>query len=480
MDSIQPTNKKEQIRPPPGIQREIIICGDASQSGTQAAVPTDVINPTQSKPYVASTESGQAHVSEDNVGEPIQSQKSSAVLDSIITRDSRVTSHDPVEEIRPPSGIQREVIVAGDSNVGRFARALCEEVGDHRSLEIILNRKATLEHIHELIDIYEERARQVPRMYILHVGVNNLLQGDHPDDIIESLRTRWTKRRAALCICSVPEIRGRGKKLQAETMLLNAKLKTLCKSIKARFIDCTRDLEVTNAFEKDGLHYRPLAVQTMTHRLGSVTSRFLGLRRRLGPREERTIETKQHDSQAQAPRVPNWKYQHREFVRGTPHVQWLNKGPVKMTKESGHRQVPQGIGAELSSEYLKEYPPLVGLEMRTPPAVTAWTGHQQGRVSTMQPSREAQHGYSLPAAWNSPPNNLLARDARHSSAAPHLPHPRAPDQANIFSTVANQLPHNWVAGDFLRHPPASPTLELIDLAHRVVCQQIEAQQCQKL
>ncbi|KAG0416942.1 hypothetical protein HPB47_006040 [Ixodes persulcatus] len=72
------------------------------------------------------------------------------------------------EQIRPPSGVHREVIVAGDCNVALFARALSEEVGDYQSMEIILNRDGTLEQIHDLIETYEERARQVPRMYILH------------------------------------------------------------------------------------------------------------------------------------------------------------------------------------------------------------------------------------------------------------------------------------------------------------------------
>ncbi|KAG0444180.1 hypothetical protein HPB47_014078 [Ixodes persulcatus] len=140
-------------------------------------------------------------------------------------------------EVRPPHGVTREVIFAGDSNVARIATTLHDEVRDPKRLEILLNRKATVDVIHQLIDTYEEQARTVPRMYILHIGVNDILQGENPDSIVNRLQTRWSKRKSALAICSVPEIGSRGKGLQAATMLLNAKLKRLCKVIRAKFID---------------------------------------------------------------------------------------------------------------------------------------------------------------------------------------------------------------------------------------------------
>lgn len=238
------------------------------------------LTPTQKQIVLTRIVSSEAHLNEENVDEKVagtnQMHKTSACSISCMTQTSNSFPEqaDPDEPIRPPSGVHREVIVAGDSNVALFARALSEEVGDPHSLEIMLNRGATLEQIHELIDTYEERARQEPRMYILHVGVNNILQGDQPDTIIECLRQRWAKRKAALAICSVPEIRARGKELQARTMMLNAKLKHLCQNIKARFIDFTRDFEDTNAVEKNDLHYRPLGVQMVTNRMGLLHAAF--------------------------------------------------------------------------------------------------------------------------------------------------------------------------------------------------------------
>ncbi|KAM7281836.1 hypothetical protein ISCGN_001997 [Ixodes scapularis] len=53
----------------------------------------------------------------------------------------------------------------------------------------------------------------------------------------------------------VPESHRRGKRIHAATMLLNARLKQLCKSIKARFIDLSRELTSKGAMQKDGLQY---------------------------------------------------------------------------------------------------------------------------------------------------------------------------------------------------------------------------------
>ncbi|CAN8002048.1 unnamed protein product, partial [Ixodes hexagonus] len=182
------------------------------------------------------------------------------------------------EQIRPPQGVRREVIVAGDSNVARFAPPLVDLVGNYRSMEVILNRGGTTEVVHQLIDVYEEKSRNVPRMYILHVGVNDILQGVQPDVIAERMRQKWANRKDALVVCSIPEINSRGKGIQAATMLLNAKLKKMCKDIKARFVDLSRDLRGEDAMEKDGLHYQKEGVRMVTDRLAAVACRFLGVR----------------------------------------------------------------------------------------------------------------------------------------------------------------------------------------------------------
>ncbi|KAG0434388.1 hypothetical protein HPB47_019142 [Ixodes persulcatus] len=53
------------------------------------------------------------------------------LLHRLQTSNSFPEQADPDELIRPPSGVHREVIVAGDSNVALFARALSEEGSVH-------------------------------------------------------------------------------------------------------------------------------------------------------------------------------------------------------------------------------------------------------------------------------------------------------------------------------------------------------------
>ncbi|KAG0430107.1 hypothetical protein HPB47_023004, partial [Ixodes persulcatus] len=144
-------------------------------------------------------------------------------------------------------------------------------------MEILYNRGGTIADVHHLIDAYEEKARKVPRMYILHVGVNDILHGEQPAAIVEQLRLKWTDHKDALAICSIPEIEGRGKGIQAATMLLNAQLKKLCKNLKARFIDLSRDLKAEDAMERGRLHYKEDGVRNVVNRLGAVASLFLGI-----------------------------------------------------------------------------------------------------------------------------------------------------------------------------------------------------------
>ncbi|KAM7301532.1 hypothetical protein ISCGN_017051 [Ixodes scapularis] len=176
---------------------------------------------------------------------------------------------------RPPQGVTREVLVAGDSNVARFADVFQSEVNNRSCVEILLHRKATVERVHAMIDEYEEHARRIPRMYILHVGINNLLRGDKPEDVVECLQKRWSSRKSALTICSVPEVVTKGKEVHAVTMLLNAKLKSLCKKIHARYVDLGRNTDDQNTMDTDGVHYGRIGAQLVAQQLASVASRFL-------------------------------------------------------------------------------------------------------------------------------------------------------------------------------------------------------------
>lgn len=182
--------------------------------------------------------------------------------------------------VRPPWGVKREVLIAGDHNVGQFAQTLHGEMTDDQSFEILMNRKATVATVHAMIAEYEGQARRIPRMYILHVGMNDLLQGHQPDAIVECLENKWRTRQGALVVCSIPEVTSRGKEMQAAAMLLNARLKKMCKKIRAKYVDLTRDLAITATMKKDGLHYNKEGTHVVTGRLAEVAETFLGERRK--------------------------------------------------------------------------------------------------------------------------------------------------------------------------------------------------------
>ncbi|KAG0436727.1 hypothetical protein HPB47_017788 [Ixodes persulcatus] len=82
--------------------------------------------------------------------------------------------------------------------------------------------------------------------------------GAQPDAIAERLRLKWTKRKDALVVCSIPEIKSRGKGIQATTMLLNAKLKKMCKDIKARRTQQYQDYLMTDLRPQGNHHHQEL------------------------------------------------------------------------------------------------------------------------------------------------------------------------------------------------------------------------------
>ncbi|KAM7307817.1 hypothetical protein ISCGN_011453 [Ixodes scapularis] len=176
---------------------------------------------------------------------------------------------------RPPPGVTREVLIVGDSNVERIAQPFVSAVNNPQSVEVMFNRKATAEQVHTMIDEYEEGARKIPRMYIIHVGINDLLKGYQPENVVEVFRKRWSSRKASLTICSVPEVVSKGKAVQAATMMLNAKIKGLCRKIRARYVDLTAELTGHNTMDKDGVHYGEMGACVVSQQLAQVARRFL-------------------------------------------------------------------------------------------------------------------------------------------------------------------------------------------------------------
>lgn len=226
---------------------------------------------------------------------------------------------------RPPQGVTREAIVVGDDNVPRFARALDREVGDSRRLEVLYNREATAEVAEKLIEDYESQARKVRRLYVLHVGIKDLLQGRRPEEIVDHLRNTWSKRSDVLAICAVPEVATRGKAVQAAAMSLNVKLGDLCQELRATYINLSKDLYHED-MTRDGLHYSQEGGRKVADRLARVISRFLGTRRR-GRSVKQTQRTSQ---QSQGSKHQETTTRGREIPNQTFHSSWVRTAkPVR-------------------------------------------------------------------------------------------------------------------------------------------------------
>ncbi|KAG0433000.1 hypothetical protein HPB47_020327 [Ixodes persulcatus] len=117
-------------------------------------------------------------------------------------------------------------------------------------------------------------------MYIVHVGINDLLLGHQPDAIVEGLDNKWGKRQGALTVCSIPEVTTRGKEIQAAAMLLNAKLRKMCSKIRAKYVDFTQDLAINATMKKDWMHYNHQGIRIVTNHLAEIAQDFLGDRRK--------------------------------------------------------------------------------------------------------------------------------------------------------------------------------------------------------
>ncbi|KAH9381488.1 hypothetical protein HPB48_005537 [Haemaphysalis longicornis] len=146
-----------------------------------------------------------------------------------------------VQQMRPPENISREVIVAGDGNVGRFAKALVQRLGDDGSVEYLYRRGTTVDQIHQFIGAYEKQARKVPRTFVLHLGLEEVLKGE-AGRLGAKLEEAWADKGSNLIVCSIPEITGRGRTLLADLVLANERLQTLCAKVGARFLDLAKVL----------------------------------------------------------------------------------------------------------------------------------------------------------------------------------------------------------------------------------------------
>lgn len=176
--------------------------------------------------------------------------------------------------VRPPPGITKEVVVVGDGNVGLFAQSLVDAVGAPEAVEVLYNRGAGVSESLKLIQEYEQAARPLHRMWIIHVGLTDLLASKGEELVSQFEGLCEGKGRSAI-VCSIPEVTQRGGEARARIVMANALLKKLCKRRRLRFVDLG-----INGFEDhlagDGVSYGREAISKVIRMLQEPITRFLG------------------------------------------------------------------------------------------------------------------------------------------------------------------------------------------------------------
>ncbi|KAH9365829.1 hypothetical protein HPB48_013365 [Haemaphysalis longicornis] len=153
----------------------------------------------------------------------------------------------------PARSAHREVLIVGDANVGKMATAILEAMDSPGAVGLLYGRKATTATAFKYIASYERRAKSIPRRYVVHVGLVDLLRRT-PDEIVHSLNTSSANGVDDIVVCSIPEVATRAR----------------------RFIDLSRGWQDT-MLEKDGL-YSLEGAGFVAAKIAQATLPFLGER----------------------------------------------------------------------------------------------------------------------------------------------------------------------------------------------------------
>ncbi|KAM7281042.1 hypothetical protein ISCGN_006102, partial [Ixodes scapularis] len=126
----------------------------------------------------------------------------------------------------------------------------------------------------------------------------------------------------------------------------------MCKDIKARFVDLSRDLRGEDPMEKDGLHYQKEGIRMVTDRLGAIARRFLGVRWKKAPSETKRDPNKwSSTAKKQNADTPGSGY-------GRPCATSPVMEPHRVHQEMGDMQVPHANDIRICRDYQRNFPRL--------------------------------------------------------------------------------------------------------------------------
>ncbi|KAH9360855.1 hypothetical protein HPB48_009351 [Haemaphysalis longicornis] len=175
--------------------------------------------------------------------------------------------------LRPPPGVTKEVVVVGDANVGLLAKGLVSEVGAPQCIEAVYCKGATVAQSLKLVEEYERAARPVHRLWVLHVGLPDLLAAKG-EEVLSRVEEWCEGRGRSVLICSIPEVTRRGGETRARVVMANGQLKKLCKRRRIRFLDLSANGS-DDHFAADGVSYGSEGIRRVIKQLATPMARFL-------------------------------------------------------------------------------------------------------------------------------------------------------------------------------------------------------------
>ncbi|KAL3178507.1 hypothetical protein MRX96_038403 [Rhipicephalus microplus] len=130
-----------------------------------------------------------------------------------------------------------QILLVGDGNVPRVARALQRQLGPKQNLQTCWTQHATVkcaqELLHQCIGEPQGEAGRCRRLVVLLVGATDAIRGTRPEDVVQVIRDSVALYAERLVICSVPEVTTRGKVTLARAITLNAQLRKMCSILRA-------------------------------------------------------------------------------------------------------------------------------------------------------------------------------------------------------------------------------------------------------
>ncbi|KAH7979484.1 hypothetical protein HPB49_009552 [Dermacentor silvarum] len=121
----------------------------------------------------------------------------------------------------------KEILVCGDGNAARIAKALRQQMKGELSVETRFRRGATIATAQHLLQRYCDEAGKSEILVILHAGVSDANKSAEPAEVAQMERERIIPYAVELVICSVPETTSRGKEAQARCREKAGWLKTV-------------------------------------------------------------------------------------------------------------------------------------------------------------------------------------------------------------------------------------------------------------